>query len=224
MVMCLTTDQTGGARDALQELARRYWYPVYVYLRRCGHAPELAGTLARRFLYQLGSESANDAGFASHTHYRSYLLARMRAFLAAKQQAPVVVPGGEIEVPADLEERYQRDHVDAPSPEESYHRAFALQILHRSLRRLREEARQTGHLPMYEKLEAFLVREPVSGEYDTIATALRIRPLATVVALKRLRQRFRELAGEELADTVSSAAELELEQEALLDVLAGVGK
>jgi hypothetical protein len=39
------------------------------------------------------------------------------------------------------------------------------------------------------------------------------------VALKRLRQRFRELVGEELADTVTSSDDLAAEQQALHAVL-----
>ena len=30
------------ARGALTELAVRYWYPVYAYVRRCGHPQEIA--------------------------------------------------------------------------------------------------------------------------------------------------------------------------------------
>ena len=214
--------EPAGARDALGELARRYWYPVYVYLRRCGHTPVAATDLARRFLRQLVGETAPEHGGPAHGHYRSYLLTRLRAFLAAKQDSSGPAGGDDPDMPADLEERYQRDHVDAPSPEESYQRAFALQVLHRTVRRLRSEARQTGHLPMYEVLEPFLAREPVPGEYEAAAQALRSRPLTIVVALKRLRQRFRELAAEELADTVASAADLAAEQDALLGVLAGL--
>jgi hypothetical protein len=40
-----------------------------------------------------------------------------------------------------------------------------------------------------------------------------------VVALKRLRQRFRELASEELTDTVATADDLASEQDALFKVL-----
>ena len=219
-----STGEPSGAHDALGELARRYWYPVYVYLRRCGHLPDAAANLARRFLRQLVGETAAEHDQSAHGHYRSYLLARLREFLASKQETSTLRGGDDVpDMPADLEERYQHDHVDAPSPEESYHRAFALQVLHRTLRRLRGEARQTGHLPMYERLEPFLAREPVAGEYETAATALRTRPLTIVMALKRLRQRFRELAAEELADTVATAADLAAEQDALLGVLASAG-
>jgi RNA polymerase sigma-70 factor (ECF subfamily) len=189
-------------------------------VRRCGHAPEAAGNIARRFLQQLLREVDDRDAQPSQGHYRSYLLSRLHMFLAAG-----TVDRGDAatdpEMPPDLEARYQRDHLDELSPEQSYQRAFALQILHRTLRRLTDEARQTGHLPMFEQLEQFLARDPGPGEYDSIAASLRVRPLTLVMALKRMRQRFRELAAEELVDTVATAEDLAGEQDALLSVLSG---
>jgi hypothetical protein len=64
----------------------------------------------------------------------------------------------------------------------------------------------------------------VPGEYDLIARELGTRALALVLALKRLRQRFQELAAEELADTVGSEDDLAAEQDALLRVLDEAGR
>lgn len=219
MVMRNATTESASARDALGELAGRYWYPVYIYVRRCGHAPEAAGNIARRFLQQLLREVNDRGAQPSQGHYRSYLLARLHTFLAGGQTDKGDSPP-EPAMPSDLEARYQRDHLDHLSPEQSYQRAFALQILHRTLRRLSGEAVQTGHMPMFEQLEQFLARDPAPGEYDAIATRLRVRPLTLVMALKRMRQRFRELAAEELVDTVATAEDLAGEQDALLAVMS----
>jgi hypothetical protein len=244
MVMRNATAESASARDALGELAGRYWYPVYIYVRRCGHAPEAAGTIARKFLQQLLREVNERGAQPSQGHYRSYLLSRLHTFLAGGQvldkgdfaPEPVTTSGGSpsapgrspsaaeamdgLERPPDLEARYQRDHLDQLSPEQSYQRAFALELLHRTLRRLSAEAMQTGHMPMFEQLEPFLARDPAPGEYEAIAARLRVRPLTLVMALKRMRQRFRELAAEELVDTVASAEDLAGEQDALLAVMA----
>ena len=60
---------------------------------------------------------------------------------------------------------------------------------------------------------------PASDEHEAIEQRLNSRPLALVVALKRLRQRFRELVGVELADTVTSSEDLAAEQRTLHSVL-----
>jgi RNA polymerase sigma-70 factor (ECF subfamily) len=153
-------------------------------------------------------------------HFRRYLLEQINGFLGGDWRD--VVEGnssGDIATPDDLEPRYQRDNADASSPEQAYQRSFALEVIVRALRRLRSEARQTGHLAMYEALEPNLARDPAAGEYETMAAALQTRPLTLAIALKRLRQRFRELVGEELADTVTSSDELANEQAALHDVM-----
>jgi len=220
MVMRNAATESADARDALGELAGRYWYPVYVYIRRCGHAPDAATAIARRFIAQLLNEVSTQHATAAHGHYRNYLLSRLHLFLATDPSAAdeAVAPLG---VPDDLEDRYRRDQIDLLGPEQSFQRGFALQVLDRTLRRLRSEAQQTGHLEMYEMLEAYLAREPGPGEYEQIASRLRTRPLTAVVALKRLRQRYRELAADELVDTVASAEDLAAEQDALLAALAG---
>lgn len=217
------TAEADGARNALGELSNRFRYPVYVYLRRCGHTSAAAAALTQGFLSQLTGETAPvpDGGSTAQGPYRVYLLARLRSFLAAKDRPAAMSPANDRETPDGLEDRYRREPVDAPSPEQSFQRAFALQILDRTLRRLRSEARQTGHLDMYERLEHLLAREPVSGEYEAIAAKLGSRPLVLTLALKRLRQRFRELVADELADTVASEADLASEQDVLLIELGG---
>jgi len=221
MVMQWAAVESPDARRALGELAQRYWYPVYAYVRRCGHAPDVAQDITLSFLQQLVRDVSHESEQNSTGLYRSYLIDRLRSFLAADWTESVQVePLAEQSLaPKDLETRYLSDHVHTRSPEETFQRGFALEVLHRAFHRLRGEAGQTGHQDMYEKLEPFLVRDPGSGEYEFIARQLGTRTLTLVLALKRLRQRFQELAAEELADTVGSADDLAAEQDALLRVL-----
>lgn len=226
MVMQLAAVESPDARRALGELAQRYWYPVYAYVRRCGHAPDVAQDITLSFLQRLLRDISQNPEKDSTGLYRHYLLDRLQAFLAADWTETVQVEplAEQLHAPKDLEARYQADHVHAQSPEETFQRGFALEVLHRAFRRLRSEAGQTGHLNMYEKLEPYLARDPGPGEYDVIARQLGTRTLALVLALKRLRQRFQELAAEELADTVGSADGLAAEQDALLRVLDEFGQ
>jgi len=208
---------SGDARSALVELCSRYWYPVYAYVRRCGHPAEIATDITRHFLQHLLAHFHSTGEPATRGQFRRYLLDKLNAFLAddwrATSEQPPVLEFAES--PLDLEQRNREDNVGVSSPEQAYQRSFALEILARALKRLREEARQTGHLAMYEALEPYLAVDPAPGQYAEIAERLGSRPLALVVASKRLRQRFRELIGDELADTVSSAEELIAEQQAL---------
>ena len=221
MVMQVAQNESNGAQGALTELSQRYEYPVYAYVRRCGHPPAIAQDIARSFLHNLLQNFRDGQSLHVHGHFRRHLLAQLNAFLAADWRETVGSDGAcEWALPpSDLEPRYQRDNVPARPPEEIYQRSFALEVLARAHKRLRSEARKGGHLDMYEALETFLGVDPGPGVYDALAVSLNTRPLALVVALKRLRQRFRELVSEELADTVTSAEEFIAEQQALHAVL-----
>ena len=219
MVRQLQGTRADGARDALTELAVRYWYPVYAYVRRCGHPQEIAQDITQVFLQQVATD-LRDSRSTPPGRFREWLLARLNVFLAGEWRDLI---GGEgmPEAPpiAELEARSRNEIGPDDSPEQAYRRSFALEVLSRGLKRLRAEARQTGHADMCEALEPFLTREPLPGQYDELGQKLSMRPLTLVMALKRLRQRFRELVRDELADTVASADELAAERQALFAAL-----
>lgn len=221
MVFRLHNARDSDARGALTELAVRYWYPVYAYVRRCGHSQRIAQDITQAFLQQVANE-LHAGSPLPRARFRDWLLAKLNAFLAGEWRE--LAEGGHVPgappLP-ELESRNRSEHEHDETPELAYRRSFALEVLMRGLNRLREEARETGHLDMCEALEPFLTREPVHGQYDELGRRLGIRPLVVVMALKRLRQRFRELVRQELADTVSSPAELADEQQVLFAALDG---
>jgi hypothetical protein len=231
LVMQLDAQETGDARDAMVELCQRYWYPVYAYVRRCGHAPAIAQDITRSFLQHLLRHFRESVDPKTQGQFRRYLIGRLDAFLADDWHAAIkpdvikldaIKDEATIELatpPPDLEPRYQRDNADASSPEQAYQRSFALEVIGRAFSRLYSEAHKSGHLDMYAALKPFLGSDPPPGVYEELARKLHSRPLALVVALKRLRQRFRELVGAELADTVTSAPDLAAEQQTLHAVL-----
>jgi RNA polymerase sigma-70 factor (ECF subfamily) len=220
VVMHAAASSSTDARTALAELVQRYWFPIYAYVRRCGHSVPIAGEVSASFMRHLTRAFGSPQPVMPRSDFRRYLLVQLNAFLGTDWRESVADEvSGELRIPQNLEQRYQNETADASSPEAAYQRAFALEIIARALRRLRSEAQRAGHLEMYTALEVYLAKDPGPGEYDALAQRLNSRPLALVVALKRLRQRFRELVGEELADTVSSAEELSTEQALLHAVL-----
>ena len=201
---------------ALAELCARYRYPVYAYLRALSHAPPVALEIADRFLAHIRTQPPARA--SGGRQFREFLLARLRAWPIADSRASADPADDRA---AELERRYARDRIASLAPEDVFHRGFALEVVVRAFERLREEAHETGHGAMYDALGPFIARDPASDEGEALAAVLRTRPLAVVVALKRLRQRLYELASEELADTVASADELAREQRAMADLLRG---
>jgi hypothetical protein len=213
----------GTARRALVELCLRYWYPVYAYLRGCGHLPPQAGELTRGFFEQVVQDRLGLPDAPPRGRFREYLLATLNRFLAIERnRAAPGAPVAEFEQPHaahELERRYLEECASGLTPEQTYQRSYALEVLASALQRLRREATDAGRLAMFDALEPWLSVEPAPGECEAMATRLQLRPLAVVVALKRLRQRYRELAEAELSETVASAADLQAEREALARAL-----
>ena len=197
------------------------WYPVYAYLRQLGQAPEQAQEATRRFFGQLlEAEPAREA-LSRFGRFRQYLQAELQAFVA-RPVAPM--PDGAPLPPIALEAmeaRQRRERQRALSPERALQRGFALELIARSLDRLRGEAAEARRLDLFDALEPHLTREPDADEYEAIAARLRMRPVLARMALRRLRERFRELVDDALGDTVLDADELEAERGALQAALSG---
>ena len=83
MVRKLQGAHDDGARDALTELGLRYWYPVYAYVRRCGHPQEIAQDITQVFLQQVAADLREGRGTPSG-RFREWLLARLNVFLAGE--------------------------------------------------------------------------------------------------------------------------------------------
>jgi hypothetical protein len=215
---------SSGALTPLLELCLRNWYPVYAYLRRCGHAPETAQALTRAFFDHLLNRGTEERGYDRFGRFREFLLAELHAFLSG-ERAPLSAnaPDPPLDIES-LEARQRQDSVHAGSPEQALRRGFALEIIGEALRRLRSEASDARRLPMFDQLERYLTTEPKPGEFESIAGTMRARPLFIVMAVKRLRQRFTELIDEGLGDTVLSPDQLLAERTALYEAMARNGE
>jgi RNA polymerase sigma-70 factor (ECF subfamily) len=223
LVAALDEDAPGAdvatGRQRLLELCLRYWYPVYVYLRRSGHGAEASQAMTARFFDRL-LQHRSGASRGPDGRFRTFLLAELHRFLAeyalgGTDTAAAWAPDLPVPLLSDLEARCQREGHAAGSPELALRRGFALEVIAQAMRRIEDEARQAGRMPMFAALQPHLASDPVPGDYADIAGRLDVSPLFVALALKRLRERFRELVDDELAQTVVSAAALEEERRSL---------
>lgn len=211
------------ARRALIELCLRYWYPVYAYVRGCGHDAALARDITRGFFEQVVHDRLALPEERARGRFRDWLLESLNRFLGGDWrdalQAPPVPEFEQPQAWETLEARYRDEAAAGRTPEQRYQRGYAMDVLAHALARLRNEAAQAGRSDMFAAFEPWLGSEPAPGEVDAAARALGLRPLSALLALKRLRQRFRELAEAELGETVASADDLASERDALARAL-----
>lgn len=222
LVAALRDQASAPGRNPLEELSGSYWYPVYAYIRRSGVDPEPSWQLARRYFEWLAAEiRGKPPTFGGR--FRVFLLDRLQEFIASDASrdrgtdAPVHCPPAEL---ADLEQRLAREHSGAQPAATAFERSFGLQVIARSRQRLAEETLRNGREAMYAALASYLTAEPSAASLAELARGLGMGTLAVQLAIKHLRHRFRELVEQELAETVSSSADLEAERAALLAVLS----
>lgn len=210
-----------AAPDAVPEmmlqLSVRYWYPVYAYLRRCGHGADAAHELAQRFFTRFtatGPALTGDAG-----RFREHLLAELGRYLTTPVDVSAAPALAAPLAATELEARYAAEHVGVGA-EEQFRRSFALSLLAHAQQRLRNEAGRVGKLALFEALERYIALEPTAIELERIGATRAMHPLLVTMALQRMRERFRELVDDELGLTVSAADQREEERRILLAALA----
>jgi hypothetical protein len=211
----------GTAHASMLTLCLRYWYPVYAYLRRSGHRADRAHDLALAFFARLLRDGIGDGDAARHGRFRLFVLAELHRFLSADHDGAPRLDPQEAPPLDEMEARHQAEARAQGSPEEILRRGFVVEVRGAAHRRLRREAAESGHVEMFEALERFLGTEPMAGEYESIAQRLGVRPLFVSMAVKRLRQRFRELVDRELGETLAGPGEMDAERSALMQALGG---
>jgi RNA polymerase sigma-70 factor (ECF subfamily) len=212
--------------EALEKLCRTYWYPIYAYIRRRGAAPEDAMDLTQEFFIRLLQKNYPAQADPAKGKFRSFLLLTLNHFLADEfdKASARKRGGGQVFISLDQEAaegRYRRELADDLSPERLFERRWAQSILEQGLRRLREEYAAETQPETYAVLKTFEPGEQLTLSYAEAASRLGISESALKSKIHRLRQRHRELVREEIAQTVSTAAEVDEELRHLMAVLSG---
>jgi len=211
---------------ALEKLCRTYWYPLYAYARRCGNAPADAEDLTQGLFERLLSRGALAEVAPERGRFRSFLLACFNHHASdERDRARRLKRGGKREFISldalDAEDRYRHEPIDKFDPEKLFERRWALTALERVLNRLKGELTAAGKEKLFAHLQAFVTSDGGTVRQAEIAERLGLSENAVAVAVHRLRQRYRELLREEVAQTVADPAEVDEEMRHLRAALRG---
>lgn len=208
---------------ALEKLCRAYWQPICLFARRRGWNEEDAKDLTQQFFARLLARNDFHGLDPGKGKFRTFLLAAFTHFLAnARDHAAALKRGGGKVV--SLDEISSGEIAELPlapelPPAALYDLHWAKTVLQTALRRLQEEMLQAGKQVQFGELKPFLTANASAGEYAAVAVRLGMETSSVPVLVYRLRQRYRDLARNEVAQTVTTPAELEEEMRYLFAVL-----
>ncbi len=212
------------AREALASLCSTYWYPLYAFIRRQGSSPHEAEDLTQGFFFRFLERHALGHVQPAAGKFRSFLLACLKNFLANERERAHAQRRGNGRAAVsldstDAETRYSLDPADQRTPEAVFERRWAFAVLERTMTEVRREYVTGGKSEIFEAFQSFLPGGHGDASRGDLAAKRGVSVGAIDVAIHRLRQRFGVLLRQQVAQTVSSDAEVEEEIRYLISVI-----
>ena len=224
VVLAAGRSDSVSAQAALAWLCTNYWYPLYAYVRRQGHTADDARDLTQEFFARLLAKNYLADVAREKGKFRSFLLAALKHFLANEWDRAKAIKRGGGQIPisfddTDAETRYRLEPVDTLSADKIFERRWALTLLDQVMGLLRQEYADSGKMELYELLKDRLIGASDAAPYAKLAAQLNMSAGAVKVTVHRLRRRYRDLLRQQIAQTVSSPAEIEDEIRNIIKVL-----
>jgi len=225
VVLAAGASASAGSREALERLCKTYWYPLYTYLRRRGCDMHQAEDCTQGFFAALLQRHALERASPEQGKFRSFLLSSLNHFLADQgdHAAAQKRGGGKKIVSLDVEDaetRYRLEPAHDLTPEKLFEKSWALTVLNNAMTRLKAEFAEAGRQNLFESLKPHLPAGRGPASYKDVAARLGMTEGAVKVAVHRLRDRYRQLVREEIAQTVSTPEQVDEEIRDLFASLA----
>lgn len=217
------------AREALAELCRTYWRPIFSFVCRRGFSTQDAQDLTQDFFVMVLESDWLRQADESRGRFRSFLLKSLQNFLNhAVERKRARKRGGDLqfvswdewmaEAPSQL--TISTEALETLLPERLFDLRWAATVVEQALRRLREECEAKGRLRLFETLSIHLTIERDEILYAGLAKRLGVTEEMVKKQLYNLRQRYRWLLRDEVAHTVENPADVDDEIRHLCAALA----
>jgi RNA polymerase sigma factor (sigma-70 family) len=205
-----------GYRQAMAELCRVYWKPIYLYLRSSRAMDnERAKDLTQLFLLEILEGDLLSRFSPDHGSFRAYLRGALRLFLLEdhRDENALKRGGGRTVVSIDREEEgrlaAKADSAGA-DPEQLFDRQWADTVLEQAVAALREELAGKVAFRVFDRYE---LNPPPEGppSYAELAREFSLKESDISNQLMASRKRLRELVVARLRGLVSSESEVAAE-------------
>jgi RNA polymerase sigma-70 factor (ECF subfamily) len=225
VVLAAGSPSSSHYQEALNTLCRTYWFPLYAYLRRNGYDTHQAEDHTQAFFTYLLEKRGLRVADPEKGKFRSFLLATLKHFVGdERDRARAKKRGGGRKILSldfdKAETWYALEPAHQLSPEKLFEKSWALTVVDRTIARLKAESVSTNKQKLFDHLKVYLTSRRDSTGYRDAAAELDMTEGAVKVAVHRLRARYRELLRDEIAQTVSTEAEIDQEIRDLFTALA----
>lgn len=201
--------------DALEEICRQYWQPLYAYLRRMGRSPHDAQDIVQGFFESVIADRDLHAAQPNRGRFRSFLLGALKHYLSDQRRKETALKRGGGRPNVSLDGMLDGESCTAlpqtlPS-DAVFDRQWSVTLIERVIHSLQLRHR---HLTPAEIVAALRFRHPNGIELPSYAdlsarTGLSNGGVKSVI--HRLRQEFGRLLRAEVARTLHDPAEVEAE-------------
>jgi RNA polymerase sigma-70 factor (ECF subfamily) len=195
-----------GADETLEKLCCQYWQPLYVYIRRHGYDIADAEDLTQSFISSFMKPGILARLESSKGRFQSVLLVSLKNFLTNEWNRSKAKKRGGGRRCISLEDisTEERYCATAPglSPDALYDRRWATGVLEKAVAILKQAEVKAGRGAKFKRLQTYLTDE--GKHYTAVAAELGMPSEAAVaMAVRRLRQRFRNALRTVIALTVA---------------------
>lgn len=212
------TNEEQKARDALAELCRTYWRPIFLFVRARGYSIEDAQDFTQDFFVAILKKNWLQHADRNRGRFRSLLLKSLQNFLVnAAEKTHAHKRGGDAEfiswddwmaeAPSQLSIPLQA--LESLPPERIFDLTWATTVVEQAFQRLREECESKGKLWLFQALSSHLTNERDEVSYVELSAELGIAEAAVKKQLHNMRQRYRSLLRDEVSQTVEDPADVD---------------
>jgi RNA polymerase sigma factor (sigma-70 family) len=217
------------ARDALAEICRTYWRPIFSFVCRRGYSKEDAQDLTQDFFVVILEQNWLQHADSKRGRFRSLLLRSLQNFLInAAEKTHAHKRGGGVEfiswddwmaeAPSQLSIPVQA--LDSLPPERIFDLTWATAVVEHAFQRLQEECASNGKLWLFQGLSPHLTDERDELSYANLSAELGMAETGVKKQLHNMRQRYRSLLRDEVSQTVEDPADVDDEIRYLCAALA----
>jgi RNA polymerase sigma-70 factor (ECF subfamily) len=217
------------AREALAQLCRIYWRPIFAFVCRKGYSVPDAQDLTQDFFVVILEGDLLQRADRERGRFRSLLLKSLQNFLIdVHSRSHAKKRGGDLqfvswdewtaEAPSRL--AIPTTALESWPAERIFDVRWAATVAEHALRRLQEECERHGRRRVFDALSSSLTAERDDISYEVLARELGAGTVEIKSLLHRLRQRYRQLLREEVAATVAQPGDVDDELRYLVAALA----